>query len=92
LATIDKYRQHLSRQLPSPKPWGQEIDQAEDFEIGHIIHLLQPVLSNELKAFLYRCKRMRNHLAHRRPVDDSDLLEAFKFWKYSGFISDNGLS
>ena len=73
LALAERYRQKLARHLPSKTPWGDTVDEVEDLEFGHMLHLLRGCVEADSLALLQRCKRMRDQLAHRRPVAPEDL-------------------
>lgn len=71
LSFVAAHRALLS--LPVVTPW-EQIDDAESLELSHLAFQLKHRISPACFARIELCRRMRNELAHLRPLGANDLL------------------
>ena len=77
IAFIERHKMELSRFLPISNSNGDEVTEPFDLEIGALcyiianlrVHLFAPAEVNGLRL----CRRIRNQLAHNKPVDCADV-------------------
>lgn len=68
-----RHQNRLARNLPWTTPWHETLHDPEQLELAHILNLIHDYLAADERERLVTCKRMRNQLAHRAPVDATDL-------------------
>jgi hypothetical protein len=71
LQFVREFRAHLS--VPMHTPY-ETITEFESLELAHLCYQLRPKLSARRLQDLECCRRIRNELAHLRPVSAADLL------------------